>query len=347
MRVSIIGATGETGQSIIDGLLKSTEPKYGQDITALTRPASMQKPEVLDLQKKGIHIVAANLEGPEDALTEILKGTDVMISAINAGNLMAQIPLINASKAAGVGRFIPCFFATIVPPKGILKLRDIKEDVLNHVKKVRLPYTAIDVGWWYQITLPRLASGRIDYATTLVTDGIGGDGNMLSAITDVRDIGTYVARIIADPRTLNHMVFAYNELITQNQVYDLLEKMSGEKVKRNHVSCLQLIIAASGLNGQQISVEAIKAGVAQMEASNLGPESPEFYELIRFQYWHSWAIRGDNTPEYAKYLGYLNTKDLYPDIGFISFQDYVQEVLDGKGKSVYEKSEDLKPLKVE
>ncbi|KAJ0269911.1 hypothetical protein Brms1b_012369 [Colletotrichum noveboracense] len=153
---------------------------------------------------------------------------------------------------------------------------------------------------------------------------------MLSAITDVRDIGTYVARIIADPRTLNHMVFAYNELITQNQVYDLLEKMSGEKVERNH-----------------ISVEAIKAGVAQMEASNLGPESPEFYELIRFQYWHSWAIRGDNTPEYAKYLGYLNTKDLYPDIGFIPFQEYVQEVLYGKGKSVYERSEDLKPLKVE
>ncbi|KAF4905513.1 Isoflavone reductase-like protein [Colletotrichum viniferum] len=289
----IIGATGETGHSIIDGLLKSTEPEY--DITALTRPASLQKPKVLDLQKKGIHIVAADLEGPEDALTEILKGTDVMVSAINAGNLMAQIALINASKAAGVGRFIPCFFATIVPPKGILKLRDIKEDVLNHVKKVRLP-----------------------------------DGNMLSAITDVRDIGTYVARIIADPRTLNHMVFAYNELITQNQVYDLLEKMGGEKVKRNHRS-----------------VEAIKAGAAQMEASNLGPESPEFYELIRFQYWHSWAIRGDNTPEYAKYLGYLNTKDLYPDIGFIPFQEYVQEVLDGKGKGVYEKSEDLKPLKVE
>lgn len=110
---------------------------------------------------------------------------------------------------------------------------------MNHVKNVRLPYTAIDVGWWYQITLPRLASGRIDYATTLVTDGIGGDGNMLSAITDVRDIGAYVARIIADPRTLNHMVFAYNELITQNQVYDLLEKMSGEKVERNHVSSVQ------------------------------------------------------------------------------------------------------------
>ncbi|KAL3298134.1 Isoflavone reductase-like protein P3 [Colletotrichum asianum] len=292
MRVSIIGATGETGQSIIDGLLKSTEPQY--DITALTRPSSLQKPEVLDLQTKVIHIVAADLEGPEDALTEVLKGTDVMISAINAGNLMAQIPLINAFKAAGVKRFIPCFFATRVPPKGVLKLRDIKEDVLNHVKKVRLPYTAIDVGWWYQITLPRLASGRIDYATTLVTDGIGGDGNMLSAITD------------------------------------LLEKMSGETVKRNH-----------------ISVEAIKAGVAQMEASNLGPDSPEFYELIRFQYWHSWAIRGDNTPEYAKYLGYLNTKDLYPDITFIPFQEYVQEVLDGKGKSVYEKSEDLKPLKVE
>lgn len=70
---------------------------------------------------------------------------------------------------------------------------------------------------------------------------IAGDGNTPYALTDIGDIGMYTARIIADPRTLNRMVFAYNEIKTQNQVYDLIEKLSGEKVERNHV-CPELPI---------------------------------------------------------------------------------------------------------
>jgi hypothetical protein len=34
---------------------------------------------------------------------------------------------------------------------------------------------------------------------------------------------------------INHMVFAHGALYTQNQVYDLLEKLSGEKIKRKCV----------------------------------------------------------------------------------------------------------------
>lgn len=66
-------------------------------------------------------------------------------------------------------------------------------------------------------------------------DAIAGDGSVPSALTDLRDVGRYVARIIADPRTLNQMVFAYNELLTQPQVYDLLEKVSDETIQRNYV----------------------------------------------------------------------------------------------------------------
>ena len=62
-----------------------------------------------------------------------------------------------------------------------------------------------------------------------------GDGNAPSAITDLRDIGRYVARIILDPRTFNKMVFAYNELLTQEQIFDLLEKLSGENVEKQRV----------------------------------------------------------------------------------------------------------------
>lgn len=50
----------------------------------------------------------------------------------------------------------------------------------------------------------------------------------------------------------------------------------------------------------------------------------------------SWGIRGDNTPEYAKYLGYLTSKELYPDFQPTSFEDYTREVFDGKAKTVYD-----------
>lgn len=53
------------------------------------------------------------------------------------------------------------------------------------------------------------------------------------------------------------------------------------------------------------------------------------------EYQISWGIRGDNTAEYAKYLGYVTSKELYPDFKCTSFEDYLKEVLDGKAKGVY------------
>ncbi|KAH8684066.1 hypothetical protein BGZ61DRAFT_455592 [Ilyonectria robusta] len=322
MKVAIVGATGQTGSVIVEALLKSTTTHF--DVAALTRPSSLQKPAVVELKRKGATIVAADLNGPKAALVEVLAGMDVVISTIYGGSVLDEIPLINACKDAGVKRYLPCFFATVAAPKGALLLRDMKEDVLNHIKKVHLPYTVVDVGWWYQVNLPKLPSGRIDYAAMETSDGIAGDGNIPFALTDLRNIGNYVARIIADPRTLNRMVLAYNEVYTQNQVYDLLEKLSGEKLERKYVPA-----------------EAIAASIAEIEATQPAPDSVEFVTLAQYQYWYSCGVRGDNTPEYAAYLGYLNTHELYSDFEWIRFESYVQEVLDGKGKRVYEHLKDL------
>ena len=57
-----------------------------------------------------------------------------------------------------------------------------------------------------------------------------------SALTDLRDIGRYVARLIKDDRAMNKQVLVYNEMWTPNQVYDLLEKLSGEKLPRKYES---------------------------------------------------------------------------------------------------------------
>lgn len=111
-----------------------------------------------------------------------------------------------------------------------------KEDVLDHIRKSYIPYTAIDVGWWYQISPPRLPSGRIDAGLLWPAEFLLGDGAAPSAMTDLADVGRYVAKIVADPRTLNKMVFAYSELLSQKQVWDTVEKVSGEKLERKYVS---------------------------------------------------------------------------------------------------------------
>ncbi|RSL68064.1 hypothetical protein CEP54_002927 [Fusarium duplospermum] len=278
----------------------------------------MQKPQVLDLADKGVKIVATDLAGSEEELKKALTGIEVVISTIYGGSVTAEISLINAAKAVGVQRYVPCFFATVAPPTGALRLRELKEETFNHIKKIKLPYTIIDVGWWYQVNLPRLPSGRIDYAVMETSDGIAVDGNVPVAFTDMRDIGLYTARIIVDPRTLNRMVFAYNEVLTFNQMYDVAERVPAEE---------------------------IEAQVREMEAKDPAPDSVDFITLTHRQYWNSCCVRGDNTPENAQYLGYLLAKDLYPEFAGITLETYCREVLEGKGKKVYEHIQDLPSIK--
>ncbi|TDZ35061.1 Isoflavone reductase-like protein A622 [Colletotrichum spinosum] len=312
MKVAVLGATGETGSSIVSGLLASRDPKF--EVTALIRPASLQKPETLALQEKGVKIAAVDLKGPEEDIIKQISGVDTVISAIVANSLLDQIPLANAAKKAGVKRFVPCHFGTVMPERGILGLRDVKEDVLNHIHTIYLPYTVIEVGWWFQITLPRLPSGRVDAAASPMEPFIVGDGNKKSAITDLRDIGKYVARIIADERTINQKVFAYTELRTTNEVYDLIESLSGEKTDRKY-----------------LSEEDLEAALAEAR------DEKNFDRFYILQYKKSWELRGDNTPEYARYLGHQIGKDLYPDLTGRSFEDYCRDALAGKGQPIYQK----------
>jgi hypothetical protein len=59
---------------------------------------------------------------------------------------------------------------------------------------------------------------------------------MPSGYIDLRDIGKWVARIVADARTLNKAVFAFNTVLTTNQIYEVLERVSGETIERIYVS---------------------------------------------------------------------------------------------------------------
>lgn len=61
--------------------------------------------------------------------------------------------------------------------------------------------------------------------------------------------------------------------------------------------------------------------------------------LVALEYAYSKFVRGDNSPEYAKYLGYLDARDLYPEFVPTKFETYVKELLEGKAAKLVEGAE--------
>jgi hypothetical protein len=72
--------------------------------------------------------------------------------------------------------------------------------------------------------------------------------------------------------------------------------------------------------------------------STLAKDPSNFPAMLKFgitEYKYSLGIRGDDTPEHAKYLGYLNARELYPDVDVIPLKTFIEEMLEGKIKAVY------------
>ena len=122
-----------------------------------------------------------------------------------------------------------------------------------------------------------------------VTTAHWGTGDVKTALTDRSDVGQYVARILADERTLNRYVFIWAEEITLNEIIALAEKATGKKLEFPHISSEEL-------------EKRIK--------------SAEGLLVYALQYMQSLWIRGDNTVANAKrpeYGGALDAQELYPD----------------------------------
>ena len=74
---------------------------------------------MVDLQNKGVNIVSFDLADSEDNVTAQLKDVDVLVVCC----LLDEVALANAAKKAGVKRYVPCFYASVMP-RGVQTLRD-------------------------------------------------------------------------------------------------------------------------------------------------------------------------------------------------------------------------------
>ncbi|KAL1755505.1 NmrA-like family-domain-containing protein [Schizophyllum commune] len=299
--VVVFGATGETGQRIVEGLLRSKAFRIAIVARDLSKPAATRFAE----QGAAIH-KADLLSATQERLEEILASADIAIAALLPNCIEAQKKIADAGKAVGIKRFVPNDFGPSCP-KGVMILQDRKLAIHEYIESIGLGHTYIEIGWWMQLTV--IFPAHMNSATADMARNLIGTGDVPFAVADEFHIGDYVARIIQDERTLNRKVFVWEDEVTQNQVWDLAVKKYGEGIlekKKVHSD-----------DDFFETLHAVKTG---------GPSQMMMRYL--YEYWDSLFQRGDNTLAKAKANGAIDYRDLYPDIKPRTFAEYVENLGD-------------------
>lgn len=180
-------------------------------------------------------VVTGDLSGPLEDTVTLLEGIDIVISAIYVLNIADQKPLIDAAVKARVKRFVPCDFAAPMA-RGVMQIRDLKEDSHDHLFRLGLNYTIIDVGYWYELSVPRIPSGKFDYALVAPANDVIAGGTAPNMLTAKKDIGRFTVQAIKDKRTLNKRLYACGAILSQNEVIKIVEDISGETLEITPVS---------------------------------------------------------------------------------------------------------------
>ncbi|OAA60188.1 CheY-like superfamily [Akanthomyces lecanii RCEF 1005] len=181
--------------------------------------------------KKNLHMLGfkhiAMISNEEEALSELSNSSPTYDMIL----MDVSMTIMNGHKATfrirNRGLHIPIISMTAYTLKGDMD-KCLEQGMNDYIAK---PVNRMVLLW----VLPRwhVPSGKLNAVVTVPQNEIVSDGNVRSAVTDQVDIGRFVARIIADPRK---QVFAYGDVITQNDAFDLVEKYTGETIPRNHVS---------------------------------------------------------------------------------------------------------------
>ena len=99
----------------------------------------------------------------------------------------------------------------------------------EHIRHLGLGHTFIDVGWWMQLYLPLPLRSSATPGALKMSRHVYGGGHSRTLLTDLNHVGTYVARILLDPRTLGQAVQVWEDERTQLDAREIGERVSGDE----------------------------------------------------------------------------------------------------------------------
>ncbi|KAI0204363.1 hypothetical protein F4808DRAFT_339719 [Astrocystis sublimbata] len=226
--VAVVGGSGNLGRAVVRELVNA-----GFVVTALTREGSTST------FPAGVALKAVDYASVE-SLTAALQDQDALISTIATVAVGGQRPLVDAAVAAGVRRIIPSEFGINTrflgkEPIGTILQGKIQTLDYIHEKSKNNPlfsWTGISTGLFFDWGL---AHGSIGLNKATKTATIYDSGNEPYQASNLPHIGKVIAAILANPEpTYNRYITVASFNPTQNQILELVEKLTGEKWTVDH-----------------------------------------------------------------------------------------------------------------
>ncbi|KIJ68787.1 hypothetical protein HYDPIDRAFT_25041 [Hydnomerulius pinastri MD-312] len=191
---AVAGVGGTVGVPIVKSLL--ARGASAASVIVLTRPSSSKSlPE-------GAKVIPVDYTDVS-AVTAVLKehSVDVLISTVSGDGFAIQIPLADASKAAGVKLYVPSEFG--MPTEGAEEgLLGLKNQTAAHLRSIGLPSLRLYTGLFQEY---------IPFVTAVQETGkflILGKGEAPISFTAIPDIGEYLAYVLTalPPSQLNDTI---------------------------------------------------------------------------------------------------------------------------------------------
>lgn len=238
-KVAIVGASGRLGGAILHALL--SERSFS--VTAIARSTSKAKfPDNVTLKQVSDDFTT-------EELIPALAGQDAVIACVSGIKSAVQIRIADAALQAGVQRVIPADFGSF-DSNSELSLRLMpqyvaKGDVRRHCEKLAeqsggaISWTALVCGHFFDYLEDGLlqAFPRRNYSR--IFDG----GEVKWSATTLETVAkATVAVLLRAEETKNKRLFIESFLITQNQLQEVLEKVTGQKWEVEHVESEKFMV---------------------------------------------------------------------------------------------------------
>ncbi|CAE6511999.1 unnamed protein product [Rhizoctonia solani] len=185
--VALAGAGGYVGKAVVDAFLTLKAFK----VRLLVRTESIESVPYQEYKKRGASLHAVSYDD-EASLIKALDGADVLVSTVAAaGVTSAQIPLVKASKHAGVKVFFPSEYGGKFEetPSPLLQA---KKAVLQAARDHGLPVATLNNGPFPEyLFIPPLG---FSFSKKEVT--IWGEGNTKITWTTVRSVADWLANVL-------------------------------------------------------------------------------------------------------------------------------------------------------
>lgn len=238
-KVTIIGANGRLGPSILKALLEVDTFK----VSAIVRASSKST------YPSSVITVRVDDDLPYEQLVKVLTGQDALVISFSGNQKDDSIKLANAAFEAGVKHIIPADYGSCdsSDPQSLdliplyLNKKDVRDHLITLAAKSRddgstLSWTSFVTGHFFDYGLK---SGLLAMDVNKHTAQVFDNGDYKFAATTLRDIGRAAAKILLhadDPRLKNKLVYVQSVQLTQNELVATVEEVQGQKYDASKIS---------------------------------------------------------------------------------------------------------------